>query len=81
MTAISCPVCDGAFKEVLRDGVLIDICTQCNGIWLDCGELERLITAHVRQQHASPIDKQGAQNGNRVPASAQHTGSLYDSCR
>lgn len=42
MTALDCPVCNAPFKEVVRDGVLIDICTHCQGIWLDKGELERM---------------------------------------
>ncbi|MCW5858500.1 MAG: zf-TFIIB domain-containing protein [Caldilineales bacterium] len=29
-------------KEVDREGVLIDTCTQCRGVWLDRGELEKL---------------------------------------
>ena len=43
MTAINCPVCHAAFKEVVNEGVLIDICTECRGIWLDRGELEKLM--------------------------------------
>jgi len=43
MTAIYCPVCNGAFREIVRDGTLIDECTQCRGIWLDRGELEKII--------------------------------------
>ena len=45
MTAINCPVCQADFKEVIRDGILIDICTQCRGVWLDRGELEKLLEA------------------------------------
>ncbi|MFT4075187.1 MAG: zf-TFIIB domain-containing protein [Asticcacaulis sp.] len=43
MSALICPVCQGAFREVIREGILIDICTQCQGVWLDRGELEKLI--------------------------------------
>lgn len=43
MTVIDCPVCHAAFKEVVNEGVLIDICTECRGIWLDRGELEKLM--------------------------------------
>lgn len=43
MTAIDCPVCHAPFKEVVNEGVLIDICTECRGIWLDRGELEKLM--------------------------------------
>lgn len=43
MPALTCPVCQGSFREVIREGILIDICTQCQGVWLDRGELEKLI--------------------------------------
>lgn len=29
-------------KEVERDGVLIDVCPNCKGVWLDRGELDKL---------------------------------------
>jgi Zn-finger nucleic acid-binding protein len=29
-------------REVNREGILIDVCTQCRGVWLDRGELEKL---------------------------------------
>jgi hypothetical protein len=31
-----------------RDGVAIDICTRCRGIWLDRGEIEKLIARATR---------------------------------
>jgi hypothetical protein len=37
-----CPKCDGALMEISYDEVEIDRCTQCGGVWLDPGELERL---------------------------------------
>jgi Zn-finger nucleic acid-binding protein len=43
MTPLDCPVCRAPFREVLMDGVLIDVCTRCSGVWLDRGELERLL--------------------------------------
>jgi Zn-finger nucleic acid-binding protein len=43
MTVLSCPVCQGEMREVNKHGVLVDTCTQCRGVWLDRGELEKLI--------------------------------------
>jgi uncharacterized protein with PIN domain len=40
--ALRCPRCQGTLAEITHEGVQIDRCTQCNGIWLDAGELERL---------------------------------------
>lgn len=39
-----CPRCnDGSLTEMDRDGVTVDRCARCRGIWLDRGELEKLI--------------------------------------
>lgn len=42
MSVLVCPVCQGSVREVSNNGVLIDSCTQCRGVWLDRGELEKL---------------------------------------
>ena len=42
---MNCPRCHTSFLEELdRDGITIDRCTSCRGVWLDRGELERLTT-------------------------------------
>lgn len=38
-----CPVCNVELRLADRQGVEIDYCPQCRGIWLDRGELEKLI--------------------------------------
>lgn len=43
-----CPRCESALVEIDRDGVTIDRCERCRGVWLDRGELEKL------QAKASP---------------------------
>ncbi|MBB6733935.1 zf-TFIIB domain-containing protein [Cohnella zeiphila] len=41
---MNCPVCsDSRMREVEKDGVLIDICPSCKGVWLDRGELDKLM--------------------------------------
>lgn len=42
MSVLMCPVCQGPMREINRDGVHIDTCTRCRGVWLDRGELEKL---------------------------------------
>lgn len=41
-SAVNCPKCDGTLEEITHEGVQVDRCNKCNGIWLDAGELERL---------------------------------------
>lgn len=41
---MKCPVCnDVRMREVVKDDVLIDVCPDCKGVWLDRGELEKLM--------------------------------------
>jgi len=39
---MNCPRCTSPMEELDRDGISIDRCTSCRGVWLDRGELERL---------------------------------------
>jgi Zn-finger nucleic acid-binding protein len=41
--AMQCPVCDVALVMADRSGVEIDYCPKCRGIWLDRGELDKII--------------------------------------
>lgn len=44
----ACPVCTTELLTADRHGIEIDHCPRCRGVWLDRGELDRLIerTAH-----------------------------------
>jgi len=43
MSELTCPKCHGAMRTYERSGVHVDQCGECRGIFLDRGELERLI--------------------------------------
>jgi uncharacterized protein len=46
---MNCPRCLGrALEERERDGVEVDVCHVCRGLWLDRGELEKLIARAAR---------------------------------
>jgi Zn-finger nucleic acid-binding protein len=38
-----CPSCGSRLVELERSEVLIDACPECRGVWLDRGELDRLL--------------------------------------
>ena len=42
---LKCPRCDGRMRTHMRNGVAIDQCERCHGIFLDRGEFERLMGA------------------------------------
>jgi uncharacterized protein len=44
-TILTCPKCRGEMRTYERNGVLIDQCVECRGIFLDRGELEQLLDA------------------------------------
>jgi Zn-finger nucleic acid-binding protein len=45
---MKCPVDGNLLLMTERNGVEIDYCPQCRGIWLDRGELEKLIERSER---------------------------------
>lgn len=46
---MNCPRCgDAAMTERDREGITIDVCQKCRGIFLDRGELEKLIAFATR---------------------------------
>lgn len=48
---MQCPVCESsALVLTERSGIEVDHCTQCRGVWLDRGELEKLIKRATTMQ-------------------------------
>lgn len=39
-----CPQCNTAMQEITKTGVLLDLCPTCRGVWLDRGELEKILS-------------------------------------
>ena len=44
---MKCPVDDETLLMTQRDGVEIDYCPKCRGVWLDRGELDKIIEKAV----------------------------------
>lgn len=49
-----CPIDDTALSVSSRDGVEIDFCPQCRGVWLDRGELDKIIDRAANTLAAVP---------------------------
>ncbi len=65
---LTCPKCQGTMRSYERNGVTVDQCSDCKGIFLDRGELERLTEAEgafYAQQQAPPPQQQQQQGGYR----------------
>jgi uncharacterized protein len=67
---LTCPKCHGTMRTYERNGVHVDQCTDCRGIFLDRGELDRLIDAE-NTWHAGSGGTQAA------AASSGHQGSSH----
>lgn len=54
---MNCPVCNVALTMTERQGVEIDYCPKCRGVWLDRGELDKIIdrSASNPQQPVKPV--------------------------
>ena len=68
-----CPKCQGRMRTYERSGVTVDQCTECRGIFLDRGELERLVDAEQGWQRSHPAsrerhdDERDRDRGSRFP--------------
>jgi hypothetical protein len=59
---MKCPVCkDVNLKMADRQGIEIDYCPECRGVWLDRGELDKIIERTMDQQ--SPPMQGGSHPG------------------
>lgn len=56
---MNCPVCkDAALVMSERQGVEIDYCPKCRGVWLDRGELDKIIERSTQEVPASASQAQ-----------------------
>lgn len=53
MPLLMCPNCDGSMQAVQRAGVEFDMCPRCRGVWLDRGELEKLMVIEREEVQAA----------------------------
>ena len=52
VSAMLCPVCHVGLSMTDRQGVEIDYCPQCRGVWLDRGELDKIIERSAKDMAA-----------------------------
>lgn len=65
---MKCPVCRTTELHLTnRQGVEIDVCTSCRGVWLDRGELDKIIESYQQYDldEAQPPQKRWLHQHNR----------------
>jgi Zn-finger nucleic acid-binding protein len=50
MPLLLCPNCNTSMQAVNRSGVELDMCPSCRGVWLDRGEMEKILEAGREQR-------------------------------
>ena len=64
--SLICPKCQSKMRSFERNGVTVEQCKQCRGVFLDRGELEHLIAAENRALGIEPRDPEPGQS-ERIP--------------
>ena len=68
---MNCPVCKSVQLVIAdRQGVEIDFCPQCRGVWLDRGELDKILERSAR--HFGYDDDRPRGSYDRRPVEQHH---------
>ena len=77
-----CPICK-TINLVMseRQGIEIDYCPQCRGVWLDRGELDKIIEKSLSMSPSPRTETHGPSYSNQHPADRgypePHQGQYY----
>lgn len=55
---MNCPICSVTLQVAERQGIEIDFCPQCRGVWLDRGELDKIIERSTATQPGQAYPQQ-----------------------
>jgi hypothetical protein len=71
---MACPVDGAALVMSERSGIEIDYCPSCRGVWLDRGELDKIIERNAASQGAQPAAPPPQQPQQAQPQQAPWAG-------
>lgn len=81
---MNCPSCKVPLVMSDRQGIEIDYCPQCRGIWLDRGELDKIIEKSVNEPQSNyqssqqPFGSQPQQNYYKEHKKKHWLNDLFD---
>ena len=78
---LTCPKCHGSMRTYERNGVHVDQCGDCRGIFLDRGELERLIDAENAWHGEDPAPRSAPAAEGRYRSDHDRYDDRYDDRR
>lgn len=75
---MKCPVCTTVSLVMSeRQGIEIDYCPECRGVWLDRGELDKIIERTQTKETAAAQSPQPAAQPAYAPQQAGHAPAGY----
>ncbi|HUH41286.1 MAG TPA: zf-TFIIB domain-containing protein [Castellaniella sp.] len=70
---MKCPVCPEVNLTMsTRQNIEIDYCPQCRGVWLDRGELDKLIERTVQEMPVAPAPSQRSSQPQQYYGDSRH---------
>lgn len=65
----NCPTDGASLVEINKNGVMIDVCPECKGIWLDRGELDKIVqvTRNLEAEFGGSLARPPARDWQPVP--------------
>ncbi|MCD2325399.1 zf-TFIIB domain-containing protein [Sphingomonas sp. IC-56] len=72
--SFTCPVDGSPLSPMERQGIEIDFCPTCRGVWLDRGELDKIIERSAAQAAPAPAPSPWPEPGYRDP---RHAGDRH----
>jgi len=74
----ACPRCRQPMSEELYGDVSVDVCQKCRGIWLDDGELQRIVKSYYKGSHGSKVVDSELDKGFGSERKLSEIGSLIE---
>ena len=69
-----CPVCEVPLSMTERQGIEIDFCPDCRGVWLDQGELDKIIERSAPDVAPQRVPEPRGYNDDRGYRRGKHGG-------
>jgi len=74
---MNCPICNIPLAITERQGIEIDYCPKCRGVWLDRGELDKIIERSTSEMPSRPYPD-GRDDRNDHHYDKHHDDDHYD---
>jgi Zn-finger nucleic acid-binding protein len=69
---MKCPIDNAELKMTERQGIEIDYCPQCRGVWLDRGELDKIIERSSQELAPPPVQQPASVVAGDYPRTDQY---------